>query len=89
MPTRYYIRLPDPARARRDDRFDPNRVGLDHLSLGVGGRADLEAAARLCDQRGVTHGEIADLGAAFGLHVLMLEDPDGNKACICTWQSRD
>jgi catechol 2,3-dioxygenase-like lactoylglutathione lyase family enzyme len=68
---------PDAARVRRDDRFDPNRVGLDHLALGVGSRADLEAAARLCDERGVKRGEIVDLGADFKLYVLMLEDPDG------------
>src|SRR5215208_3872319 len=53
---------PDADRTRRDDRFDPNRVGLDHLSLSVGSRADLEAAAHLCGERGITYGEIADLG---------------------------
>jgi glyoxylase I family protein len=68
---------PDAARARRDDRFDPNRVGLDHLAIGVGSRADIEAAARLCDERGVQHGEVVDLGADFKLYVMMLEDPDG------------
>ena len=67
---------PDVARARRDDRFDPNRVGLDHLAISVGSRADLEAATRLCDERSVTHGEIVDL-SAFKLYVMMLEDPDG------------
>ena len=68
---------PDAARVRRDDRFDPNRVGLDHLAISVGSRADIEAAARLCDERGVKHGEIVDLGADFKLYVMMLEDPDG------------
>ncbi len=68
---------PDAARARRDDRFDPNRVGLDHLAISVGSRADIEAAARLCGERGVVHGEIVDLGADFKLYVMMLEDPDG------------
>jgi catechol 2,3-dioxygenase-like lactoylglutathione lyase family enzyme len=68
---------PDPARARRDDRFDPNRAGLDHLALSVASRADLEAAARLCGDGGITHGEIVDLGSTFKLFVLMLEDPDG------------
>ncbi len=68
---------PDPARVRRGDHFDPNRVGLDHLAISVGSRADIEAAARLCDERGVTHGEIVDLGSDFRLYVMMLEDPDG------------
>ena len=68
---------PDGARARRDDRFDPNRVGLDHLSLSVGRRSDLEAAARLCRERGITCGEVVDFGPDFKIYVLMLEDPDG------------
>jgi glyoxylase I family protein len=68
---------PDAARIRPDDRFDPNRVGLDHLALSVGSRAEIEAAARLLDERGVTHGEIVDLGSDFKLYVMMLEDPDG------------
>jgi catechol 2,3-dioxygenase-like lactoylglutathione lyase family enzyme len=68
---------PDAARIRGDDRFDPNRVGLDHLALGVGSRADIEAAARLFSERGVRHGEIVDLGSDFKLYVMMVEDPDG------------
>jgi glyoxylase I family protein len=68
---------PDDSRARRDDRFDPNRVGLDHLAISVASRADIEAAARLCGERGILCGEIIDLGANFKLFVLMLEDPDG------------
>ncbi|HUG37012.1 MAG TPA: VOC family protein, partial [Candidatus Limnocylindrales bacterium] len=38
---------PDPARAIRGDRFDENRIGLDHLSFGTAGRADLERAVRV------------------------------------------
>jgi glyoxylase I family protein len=67
---------PDPARAPAGDRFDENRVGLDHLSFGVGGRAELEAAARALDARGVPRGEVKDLGPAFGLYVLAFRDPD-------------
>src|SRR5262249_1865306 len=62
--------------APASDRFDPDRVGLDHLSFGVGGRADLEQAVRLFDERGVTHGEIKTL-PSFGIDVLSFEDPDG------------
>ncbi len=64
------------SRRRAGDRADPTRVGPDHLALGVASRADIEAAARLFDERGVKHGEIEDLGAAFGLYVMMFEDPD-------------
>ena len=58
------------------DRFDPNRVGLDHLSFGVASREDLEKAALLLDERGLTHGQITTL-PSFGIAVLSFEDPDG------------
>ena len=58
------------------DRFDPDRVGLDHLSFGVPSREDLEQAVRLFDEQGVTHGAITRL-ASFGIDVLPFEDPDG------------
>jgi glyoxylase I family protein len=58
------------------DRFDPDRVGLDHLSFGVASRADLDQAVRLFDERGVSHGEITRV-PAFAIDVLPFEDPDG------------
>ena len=58
------------------DRFDPDRVGLDHLSFGVASREDLEQAAGLFDEHGVPHGEITRL-RSFGIDVLSFEDPDG------------
>jgi catechol 2,3-dioxygenase-like lactoylglutathione lyase family enzyme len=58
------------------DRFDPDRVGLDHLSFSVPSHGDLEQAARLFESRGVTHGGIASL-PSFGIDVLPFEDPDG------------
>ena len=61
--------------APEGDRFDPDRVGLDHLSFGVASREDLEQAARLFDEHGVTHGEITRL-PSFGIDVLSFEDPD-------------
>jgi glyoxylase I family protein len=67
---------PDPSRAPRGDRFDENRVGLDHLSFSVGERADLERAARLLDERGVSHGEIEDLGEATRMYTMAFRDPD-------------
>jgi catechol 2,3-dioxygenase-like lactoylglutathione lyase family enzyme len=67
---------PAPDRAIKGDRFDENRIGLDHMSFGVAGRADLEQAVRVLDQRGVPHSEIRDLGPAFGIYVLIFRDPD-------------
>ena len=58
------------------DHFDPDRVGLDHLSFSVTSRGDLEQAMRLFEENGVTHGEITTL-ASFGIDVLPFEDPDG------------
>lgn len=66
---------PEPERAIPDDRFDENRIGLDHLSFGVADRSTLERAARLLGERGITHGEIDDL-TPLGISVLMFRDPD-------------
>jgi len=66
---------PDPDQAHLDDRFDENRVGLDHLSLSVEAHADLEAAIRTFDERGVSHGAIKSL-EPFGIAVLAFRDPD-------------
>jgi catechol 2,3-dioxygenase-like lactoylglutathione lyase family enzyme len=57
------------------DRFDEDRVGLDHLSFGVAGRDDLERAVRLFDEHGVPHGGITTL-EGFGIHILPFRDPD-------------
>ena len=62
--------------APEGDRFDPDRVGLDHLSFGVAGHGDLEQAVRLFDEQGVPHGTITRL-PSFGIDVLPFEDPDG------------
>jgi glyoxylase I family protein len=62
--------------ASSGDRFDPDRVGLDHLSFSVASRGDLEQAERLFDQHGVRHGDITSL-PSFGIDVLAFEDPDG------------
>src|SRR5215467_8239164 len=61
--------------APQGDRFDENRVGLDHLSFSVTSRADLEAAVRLLDERGVPHGDITTLDG-FGIHILPFRDTD-------------
>ena len=57
------------------DRFDEDRVGLDHLSFSVASRAELDEAVRLFEERGVPHGEIKPL-PGFGIFVLPFRDPD-------------
>lgn len=58
------------------DKFDENRVGLDHLSFSAESHADLERAVEILDEQGITHGKIKDLGEAFGIYVLPIRDPD-------------
>lgn len=65
----------DPAQAIQGDRFNENRLGLDHLSFSVASRADLENAVRLLDEHGIGHGEITDLDG-LGITILSLRDPD-------------
>lgn len=62
--------------AARDDRFDSERVGLDHLSFSVASRAVLENVRQALDDRGVVHGEIKEL-AGFGIAIMSIDDPDG------------
>ena len=61
--------------AKAGDRFDEDRVGLDHVSFNVSSRAELEAALKLFDERGVPHGPIKTL-EGFGILVLPFRDPD-------------
>jgi catechol 2,3-dioxygenase-like lactoylglutathione lyase family enzyme len=55
-----------------DDRYDENRVGLDHLSFTVT-REDLDDAVTLLDGLGIPHEQIKDIG---GVHILEFRDPD-------------
>jgi glyoxylase I family protein len=61
--------------APANDRFDDDRVGLDHLSFSVPDRDDLERAVSLFDENGVPHGEITAL-PSFGIYILPFRDPD-------------
>ena len=61
--------------APKGDRFDEDRVGLDHLSFNVKTRAELDDAIRLFDERGIAHGEVRRL-EGFGICVLPFRDPD-------------
>jgi catechol 2,3-dioxygenase-like lactoylglutathione lyase family enzyme len=67
---------PDPAQAIPQDRFNENRIGLDHVSFGVGDLSELEEVAGFLDEHGVTRGDIRDLGPGFGIHVMAVRDPD-------------
>lgn len=67
---------PDPTQAPANDRFNENRVGLDHLSLAVENRAELERAKRMFEEQGVPHGDVRDLGEESGLYILAFRDPD-------------
>jgi catechol 2,3-dioxygenase-like lactoylglutathione lyase family enzyme len=70
------LRPVDDERAAAGDRFDPLRVGLDHLSFSVPARADLDAAVSVLDERGVDHGPIREI-VPFGISLLAFFDPDG------------
>jgi glyoxylase I family protein len=67
---------PNPALAIANDRFDENRLGLDHLSLAVATRAAMDQAVRLFDECEVSHGEVRDLGEGMNICVLAFRDPD-------------
>jgi glyoxylase I family protein len=56
-----------------DDRFDEDRVGLDHLCLRVSSRAKLDSAAAHLDDLGVDHEPIKEIGHGF---ILEFRDPD-------------
>ena len=52
-----------------------HRIGLDHLSLSVASKVDLEAAVNLFNAKGVPHGEITPL-EPFNILALAFCDPD-------------
>jgi glyoxylase I family protein len=56
------------------DRFDEDRIGLDHVSFAVPDRATLEAAVTVLEARGVAHAGIKDIGMGY---ILEFRDPDG------------
>jgi catechol 2,3-dioxygenase-like lactoylglutathione lyase family enzyme len=58
------------------DRFDSERVGLDHVSFQVPSFTDLEAAASRLAEASVEHGDIKRL-PSFGIAILSFSDPDG------------
>ncbi|MDT8915218.1 VOC family protein [Amycolatopsis sp. PS_44_ISF1] len=70
------LRPCDEPRRHAGDRFDPRRVGLDHVSFQVGGHEELGRIRELCARRGYEHGEITEL-KPIGIAVLSVTDPDG------------
>jgi glyoxylase I family protein len=55
------------------DTFDENRVGLDHLSLRINNRTELDSAAHHLDGLGIRHEPVKDIGPSF---ILEFRDPD-------------
>ena len=55
-------------------RFDPAVVGLDHVALSVGSRADLDAWTARLDDENVPHSGVIDVPPGA---ILNFKDPDG------------
>jgi len=62
--------------AKPGDRFDPHRVGLDHLSFGVDTVEQLERMKRDLDAAGIANDGIHD-ERALNAKGLVFYDPDG------------
>jgi glyoxylase I family protein len=67
------------------DRFDEDRVGLDHLSFAVDGEAELAEMARRLEGMGVPHGGVKDIGPA---RLLEFRDPDNIALELFAWKGR-
>ncbi len=55
------------------DRFDEDRVGLDHLAFRLGNKDELDLAAIHLDHVGVKHEPVKDIGPSY---ILQFRDPD-------------
>jgi catechol 2,3-dioxygenase-like lactoylglutathione lyase family enzyme len=60
-------------RTAEEDRFDPARVGLDHLSIACADRAEVLAWLAKLDGLGVAHSPISEEPA----NIATCPDPDG------------
>lgn len=72
----YLILFPAPSKPIDGDRFDEDRVGLQHISFSVDNLKDLQAAEHILDEHNTPHGLIEDFGPDLGLYSLRLRDPD-------------
>jgi glyoxylase I family protein len=59
---------------RSNDLFDPQRTGLDHVSLAVPTEEQIQAWVRRFDELRIDHSGVRDFGYA---RVVTLKDPDG------------
>lgn len=55
------------------DRFDEDRVGLDHIAFRLGSRAELDSATAHLDEIDVEHEPVKDIGPSY---ILEFRDPD-------------
>ncbi|WP_433757254.1 VOC family protein [Nocardia sp. CA-135398] len=62
--------------AEPSDKFDSERVGLDHLSFAVPSVDDLTSTAARLAAAGIEHGEVTLLDG-LGIAILSFSDPDG------------
>lgn len=57
-----------------DDRFDPARVGMDHLAIGCRSREELDRWVAHLDGLGIDHAAVTEAPHA---HLVACHDPDG------------
>lgn len=55
------------------DRFDEDRVGLDHIAFRLASKDELDSAAAHLDELGVAHEPVKDIGPSY---ILEFRDPD-------------
>ncbi|OBF64759.1 glyoxalase [Mycobacterium sp. 852002-51971_SCH5477799-a] len=55
------------------DRFDEDRVGLDHIAFRLASKDELDSAAAHLDELGVVHQPVKDIGPSY---ILEFRDPD-------------
>ena len=68
-----------------DDRFDPFRVGLDHLALHVSSADELPRLMEELDAAGVPHSGIQ---SEFGAQFICFKDPDEIPWELCYYPGR-
>jgi glyoxylase I family protein len=55
------------------DRFDEDRVGLDHIAFRIASKSKLDEAARHLDALSIPHEPVKDIGPSY---ILEFRDPD-------------
>ena len=55
------------------DRFDEDRVGLDHIAFRLASKDELDSAAAHLDELAVAHEPVKDIGPSY---ILEFRDPD-------------